>query len=149
MKIALDTNILAYAAGVDDAAKQGLVLDVLEKLPEGTAVVPVQALGELFRVLVRKAKRPAEEARAIVTGWRNSVPTISTTDQVMMSAMELALGHRLMIWDAVILAAAASESCLFLLSEDMHNGFAWGGVTVVNPLRTQLHPLFEEFLAQK
>lgn len=149
MKIALDTNILAYAAGVDDTAKQNLVLDVLDRLPEGTPVVPVQVLGELFRVLVQKAKRPAAEARAIVVGWRNTVPTIPTSEQVMMSAMDLALGHHLTIWDAIVLAAAASESCLFLLSEDMQNGFAWGGVTVVNPLRQPLHPSFEEFLVQK
>src|SRR4051812_22927342 len=148
MNIALDTNVVAYASGVDDAKRQALALDVLDRLPQDWQRIPVQVLGELFRVLVRKAKRSSREARHIVLGWRNTVPAIPTTEPVMMSAMELADDHRLAIWDAVILAAAASAGCSFLLSEDMQEGFSWSGVTIVNPLKRPLHPSLEILLAK-
>jgi len=37
------------------------------------------------------------------------------------------------IWDALILAVAAENRCRLLLSEDLHDGFIWRGVTVVDP----------------
>jgi predicted nucleic acid-binding protein len=138
VKIAIDTNVLAYAAGTDDLHRQLLALDVLNRLPKEMRVIPVQVLGELFRVLVRKAKLPLAQARDIVSRWRSMVPTVDTTEAVMMSAVELAASHRLPICDAVILAAAASQSCSLLLSEDMQEGFSWSGVTIVNPLKRPL-----------
>jgi predicted nucleic acid-binding protein len=54
MRVALDTNIIAYAEGVNGASMKEAALDLVEKLPEGSTVVPVQTLGELFNVLVRR-----------------------------------------------------------------------------------------------
>ncbi|MCC7282969.1 MAG: VapC toxin family PIN domain ribonuclease, partial [Acetobacteraceae bacterium] len=59
MRIALDTNVLAYAEGVNGAGKKIVALDVLNGLAEHEVMVPVQALGELFAVLTRKAGRSA------------------------------------------------------------------------------------------
>jgi predicted nucleic acid-binding protein len=38
---------------------------------------------------------------------------------------------------------SAENRCRLLLSEDLQTGFTWRGVTVVNPLREQKHPLFK------
>jgi predicted nucleic acid-binding protein len=57
MKVALDTNVLAYAEGANGAAMRDRALEVIQRLPVGAVVLPVQTLGELFNVLVRKAKR--------------------------------------------------------------------------------------------
>jgi predicted nucleic acid-binding protein len=59
MKVALDTNVLANAEGANGAAKRDRALEVIQRLPVGAVVLPVQALGELFNVLVRKAKAAA------------------------------------------------------------------------------------------
>lgn len=56
MIVALDTNLLAYAEGANDAARQAAALDIIAALPAGAAIVPVQVLGELFRVLTGKMK---------------------------------------------------------------------------------------------
>ncbi len=40
--------------------------------------------------------------------------------------------------------AAAEAGCRLLLSEDLQEGFTWGGVTVVNPFAATVHPLLEE-----
>lgn len=146
MKIALDTNVLAYAEGVNDADKRDIVLDLMRRLPVESAVIPVQVLGELFNVLVRKAGRPRAEARDALLDWRDTYPTVPTVPEVMLAAADLATDHRFSIWDAVIFAAASQAECRLLLSEDMQDGFTWGGVTVVNPFASPRHALLEAVL---
>lgn len=46
MRIALDTNVLAYAEGVNGADNQATVLDLLRRLPQDLIVIPVQVSGE-------------------------------------------------------------------------------------------------------
>ncbi len=95
--------------------------------------VPVQVLGELHAVLVRKARWPGDKARAAVLAWHDAFATVGTTPDILRDAVELAAEHQLGTWDSVILAAAAASSCRYLLSEDMQPGFAWRGVTVADP----------------
>lgn len=146
MRLALDTNILVYAEGLNGDAKKQAVLGLLRKLPQELVVLPVQTLGELFHVLVRKAGRSPADARSSVLTWRDSFATADTTDSVMIAAADLASQHQLSIWDAVILATAADAGCRLLLSEDMHDGFTWTGVTVANPFASSAHPLLVAIL---
>jgi predicted nucleic acid-binding protein len=55
--VALDNNVLVYAEGVNGASMKAKAIDVISTLSDRTAVLPVQALGELFHVLVRRAGR--------------------------------------------------------------------------------------------
>ena len=59
MKVALDTNVLAYAEGTNGLEMKAAALQLIQRLPIGSVVLPIQVLGELFNVLVLKAKRPA------------------------------------------------------------------------------------------
>jgi predicted nucleic acid-binding protein len=147
MKIALDTNVLAYAEGTNGAAMRDQALELMERLPAGAVVLPVQTLGELFNVLVRRAKRRPARARAAVLSWRDAYPVVETSGTVMVSATDLAADHGLTIWDSVVLAASAEAECRLLLSEDLQDGFTWRGVTVTNPFAARLHPLLAALLA--
>lgn len=147
MRVALDTNILVYAEGLNGDAKKQAVLEVVQKLPQEIVVLPVQVLGELFHVLVRKAGHSPHEARAAILTWRDSFEVAETTDAVMVAAADLASQHQLSIWDAVILATAADAGCRLLLSEDLQDGFTWAGVTVANPFASSRHPLLSALLA--
>lgn len=146
MRIALDTNFLAYAEGVNDSERRNAALDLVGRLPQRDVVVPVQVLGELFHVLVRKARRSAAAARAAVLGWRDAFVVAESSPEVLLSAMDLAADHQLTIWDAVILSAAAESGCRLLLSEDLQDGFTWRGVSVIHPFGAQRHPLLEGLL---
>jgi len=141
VKVALDTNILACAEGVNGAEKRDEALTLLRTLPEHAAVVPAQALGELFTVLVLKAKRSRDTARASVLAWRDAYAIGETSAAVMINAVDLAHDHQMRIWDAVMLSVAAEAECRLLLSEDLQDGFTWRGVTVTNPFATERHPL--------
>jgi predicted nucleic acid-binding protein len=146
MKVALDTNILAYAEGLNGGAKQQAALDLLQKLPQDLVVLPVQTLGELFNVLVREAGRSPADARMAILSWRDSFTLQETTAEAMINAADLAAQHRINIWNAAILAAAADAGCRLLLSENMQDGFTWSGVTVANPFAPLRHPLLDAML---
>ena len=55
MKVALDANVLAYVEGVNGAERQRSAIALLQALAKSTTIVPIQALGELYNVLVRKS----------------------------------------------------------------------------------------------
>jgi predicted nucleic acid-binding protein len=143
---ALDTNILANAEGVNGSEMKQRALGLLQSLPQDGTVLPVQILGELFNVLVKKAGRTPANARAAILSWRNSFRLVETSAATMLAAADLAADHQFGIWDAVILSAAAAADCRLLLSEDLHNGFIWRGVTIVNPFAPIKHALLEEWL---
>lgn len=146
MKIALDTNVLVYAEGANGTEMRDAALNLIQHLPQEEIVLPVQVLGELFRVLVKKAKRRPKLAREAVLAWHDAYPLAGTSSSVMFNAMDLSIDHNLGIWDAVILSAAADAGCRLLLSEDLQSGFTWRGVTVANPFAPSLHPVLKGLL---
>ena len=146
MKVALDTNVLAYAEGANGAPMRNRALDLIQRLPPDAIVLPVQTLGELFNVLVRKVKRRPVRAREAVLSWRDAYPTVETSAGVMIDAIDLASTHELTIWDSVVLAAAAEAQCRLFLSEDLQDGFTWRGVTVTNPFGPKTHSLLAALL---
>ncbi len=148
MRLALDTNVLAYAEGVNGAVKKRAALEIMGKLPRESTFLPVQVLGELFHVLVRKAGRSPERARAAILSWQDVFPLIETSPAVMLAAADLATHHGLGIWDAVILSAAAVAGCRLLLSEDLQEGFTWNGVTVTNPFSQEKDELLTGLLGR-
>ena len=143
MRLALDTNILAYAEGVGTDARQKASLDLVRILPPALVLIPAQCLGELFRVLTGKAQRGAASAQKAVLGWADAYETAGSTWTAFQSAMDVAANHNLQIWDALILAVAAEQRCRLLLSEDMQHEFTWCGVTVVNPYLESKHHLLQ------
>jgi predicted nucleic acid-binding protein len=146
MRLALDTNILVYAEGVNGEPRQSMSLDLLSRLPREATFIPVQVLGELFRVLVGKSPVPPTVAQSRIVGWQASYPLIETSPSVLSSAIDLAVQHKLRIWDAVIFAAAVEAQCRLLLSEDLQDGFTWSGVTVANPFAKKKHALLAALL---
>jgi predicted nucleic acid-binding protein len=146
-RVAFDTNILAYAEGVNGEQNRAAALALLRRVPAESAVLPVQTLGELFNVLTRKAARQPAAAREAVLGWQDAFEMAETSAAVVLDALELAVDRHLGIWDAIILAAAARAGCRLLVSEDLQDGFTWRGVTVTNPFSGQPHPLLAALLA--
>ena len=141
MNLAIDTNVLAYAEGVNDAARQRVAIDLIAALPPERTFLPVQALGELFAVLVKRGRRSRADARQAILHWGDTFPLIESSSDVLLRAMDLAADHQMFAWDAFILSSAAEANCRLLLSEDLQDGFTWGGVTVTNPFADERHPL--------
>ena len=149
-RVSFDTNILAYLAGVAhvtaDDAKVERVRTLIEDMSAATLVAPVQALGELFVVLLRTKLR-AEKARDIITDLSETFETPASEPRTALGALDLTVDHKLQFWDALIFTAAADAGCTLLLSEDMQHGFVSRGMTVVNPFAEPPHPKLAALLA--
>ncbi len=146
MRITFDTDVLAYAEGANGTVMRDRTLSLIQRLPPEAVVLPAQASGELFNVLVRKVKRRPGRARAAVLSWRDAYAVVDTSATVIVNATDLAADHGLTIWDSVVLAASAEADCRLLLSEDFQDGFTWRGVTVTNPFAATLHPMLAALL---
>jgi len=146
MRIALDTNILVYAEGINDAMRCEVANDLLSRLPRAETFIPLQALGELFHALTRKGRWTAQAARDSLLSWRRAFPVVAGSQDTLLAAMDLSCDHQFTIWDSMLVSSAADAGCRLLLSEDMHDGFTWRGLTIVNPFAATRHPLLEALL---
>lgn len=146
MRIALDTNVLAYAEGAGEDVRCEAARELIAALPEDGPIVPAQAMGELFNVLTRKLLRSRECARNAVLEWADSFEVIDSSWTAFQAALDLCTDHGLQMWDALILSVAAENQCRVLLSEDFQPGFTWRGVTVVNPFAEPRDVLLERAL---
>lgn len=143
-RVALDSNILAYLAGVshgsDDVSKIGQVRAMIGSLASAASLVaPVQALGELF-VVLRRGGASAADAREVLLEFSDAFEPAASQAMTARSAADLVVDHKLQYWDALIVSAAADAGCTLLLSEDMQHGFVARGLTIVNPLAEAIHP---------
>ena len=143
VRIAFDSNILLYLSGLAKATSDVVKIASSRKLHFELAqrcdcVMPLQAAGEVYTVLVR-AGQSRSEARNGVTELEKLFETATAGTETFAMALDLAVEHKLQLWDSLILATAAEHGCSLLLSEDMQDGFAWRGVTVVNPFAAKMH----------
>jgi predicted nucleic acid-binding protein len=137
IRVALDSNFLIYAAGIErnasDAAKVNASKHLLGRLPQVAEIaISTQALGETYNVAL-KAGYGRDVAQVIVERYSERLELHAPNLEAFERAVGLATAHRLQIWDSLILASADTAHCSVLLSEDMQDGFAWRGVSVLNP----------------
>lgn len=103
----------------------------------------------MSNVLIHKAGRSRSAAGAAVLSWGDAFPLIGSSGDVLLAAADLSHVHRLGIWDAQVLSAAADARCRLLLSEDLQEGFTWRGVTVTNPFAAGQHPLLAALVGHR
>jgi predicted nucleic acid-binding protein len=151
VRLALDTNVLAYAEGIErvpeDSAKCAVALRLLGQPGDAAMVVARQTLAELHAVLVRKTRLPPAETSERVREWAAQLELIDTNAAVFEAALGLAGDHGLQIYDSLILAAAVEARCDLLLTEDLQDGFAWRGVVVTNPFGPSPDPRLARLLS--
>ncbi|OQW55825.1 MAG: hypothetical protein A4S17_05830 [Proteobacteria bacterium HN_bin10] len=133
MRVALDTNVLIYAEGLNDEVRRDRALEVIELLTASGVAIPVQVLGEVHRLLVRKGGRTPAQAALAALRWANAFEALPSTEAAMRDALAITEAHGLQIWDALVLAVAHAGACALVLSEDMQDRFVWRDVTVLNP----------------
>lgn len=151
-RVALDSNILVYIAGVAHVAADKAKIEdaraVVQKLSAASVIAPVQALGELF-VVLRRSGVAAAKARDTVVDMLETFATPASEPRTARAAADLVVDHKLQFWDAMIVAAAVDAGCTLLLSEDMQHGFVTRGLTIVNPLADETHPKLMAILKEQ
>lgn len=146
--IGLDSNVLLYYEGVDDAARRDRAQSLVQTLSRDGLLAPAQALGELYRVTTGKSGWSPDDALAAIRRWMSACVVIPTTAAVITEAAERNARAGFGIWDSIIVCAAASGGGELLLSEDMQDGFVYRQLTIINPFAAEPHPLLASALEQ-
>jgi len=131
----VDANVLIYVYDARVAAKQGAAIAWIDHLwSKSSGRTSAQVLSEFYTVVTRKLKPGLTQDDA----WRQTERYLAwkpqaIDDTVMRRAREIERRHRLSWWDAMVVAAAQLQDCALLLTEDLHDGAAYGSVTVRSP----------------
>jgi predicted nucleic acid-binding protein len=145
-RVFVDTNVLVYQLDQREPDKQAQARGWLDHLWDTqTGRTSFQVLQEFYVTVTRKLEPglDPEAARKIVRAlwaWR----PVSVDERIFMAAWSIQDRFRLSWWDALIVSAARSAECPYLLTEDLQHGQDLDGVRVVSPFR--ISP--EEWLAR-
>jgi predicted nucleic acid-binding protein len=128
-KVFLDSNVLIYAVGDDDARR-----DVADSLIAAGPVISAQVLAETAAVLRRKFQVPPASVTKILQTVLDRVQCVPLNETIVLAALQV--GERLGYahYDGQIIAAALAAGCDVLYSEDLQHGQVIDGkLTIINP----------------
>lgn len=138
-RVFVDSNVLVYRRDAGEAEKQPRAAEWVEHLARSRlGRLSVQVLHEYYVTVTRKLDPglPAEEARADAADlfvWR-PLPLDADT---LQEAWRVEDRFGLSFWDALIVGAARSAGCRYLLTEDLQDGQDLDGLRVVDPFSTR------------
>lgn len=137
-RVFVDSNVLVYTLDSREADKQAQAAAWMEHLwSSRRGRLSFQVLQEFYVNVTRKVRPPVEEVEV-----REVVRALLAWQPVRVGAGEMEAAwsirdrHGLSWWDALIVAAAESSDCRYLLTEDLQHGQDLGGVRIVSPFRT-------------
>ncbi len=137
----VDTNVFLYSVDNAEPAKQGMARAWRDWLwASGRGRTSFQVLQEFYYQAFRKD----EDARASIRAEIRNLMTWSPEqidEPVLHSSWQIQDRYRISFWDALIVAAARTASCRYLLSEDFQPGQDFDGVQVVNPFQRDFDSL--------
>jgi|SRR5208282_294064 len=129
----VDTNIFIYAFDEASAGKQQAAKRWLEELWQSRrGRISFQILQEFYANIAQKWPGVREQAREKVLELLDWGP-VAINREVIERSWVIQDRYRLSFWDALIVAAAGTASCRYLLTEDLQAGQDFDGVLVVNP----------------
>ena len=132
----VDTNVLIYSVDLADPSKQETAQYWMSELWKNrNGRISYQVLREFYAKVSRMEPPAREKTRAEVRGllaWRPAPINANILDH----SWKIQDRYGLSFWDALIVAAAKSISCRFLLTEDLQSGQDFEGLLVINPFLT-------------
>ena len=137
-RVFVDTNVLVYQLDRREPDKQAQASAWLDHLwASRSGRISFQVLQEFYVTVTRKLAPglEPEAARKIVRAlwsWR----PVAVDERIFVAAWGLQDRFRLSWWDALIVAAARSAECSYLLTEDLQHGQDLDGLRIVNPFQT-------------
>lgn len=138
----VDTNLLLYSFDPADPVKHALARQWLAILwSNGAGRISWQVLNEFCANAERKLKVPSATVRESVESlvqWQPLGFHVGAVRRTWYWMDQAGLNY----WDGMILAAAESLGCPWLLSEDFQPGRKYGTVQVVDPFQTDPRNFF-------
>ncbi len=135
----VDTNVLVYFRDAADPIKQRRAQDWMASLwQQHCGRLSFQVLQEYYVTVTQKLDPglPVEQARDDVRALLAWKP-VATNANLIEKAWDLHDRFHVSWWDSLIVAAARSAGCLYLLTEDLQSGQGMGGGVVLDPFRSK------------
>jgi predicted nucleic acid-binding protein len=134
-RVFVDTNVLVYRRDKADPRKHKKALEWIEYLwRERSGRLSIQVLQEFYVTVTQKLepRMPKETARHDVRDLISWKPVVADA-KLVQEAWSAQDKHKTSWWDSLIIAAAQSAGCRYLLSEDLQEGQAFDELEVINP----------------
>ena len=131
-KYFIDTNLFIYLFTKSDLDKKECVYNLLKEHKNVNFVISTQVIKEFTAVMLRKFKIDPFKLKSIIDNM-SEFEVVETDVLTIKKAIDIMVINQLSFWDSLIISAAKSANCSVLLSEDMNNGQAIDGVTILNP----------------
>jgi len=133
LTVFVDSNVFLYALDQADPNKQQVARNWRAALWQSRrGRVSFQVLGEFYVNALRLRPLAHEEARAEIRDLLAWGPVV--TDAALLEwGWKIQDRYRLSYWDSLIVAAARSAGCRYLLTEDLQTGQTVEGIEVLNP----------------
>jgi len=139
VKFFVDTNVLLYAASnaVEDQPKKQVARGLVARPDIGFSAQVLQA----FYAAATAKKRLQMTHNEAVAVLRALVafPVWPISRDLAIEAIDAKQRFGISYWDAAIVTAARQMGCQTVYSEDLNDGQAYDGVTVVNPFSGVSH----------
>lgn len=129
----VDADVILYALETSDPGKQEMARRWMDALwQEASGRISWQILNEFCVNGIKKLRLPATRVRSTVELLAQWQP-VGFNLGVLRRAWAWSDRAGLPYWDALVLAAAETSGCRYLLSEDFQAGQRFGEIVVVNP----------------
>lgn len=133
-KVFIDSNTFLYSFDAQNPEKIKIAKSWLAALAaQGAGVTNLQVLNEVANVAIRKTRQfggPNPFSR--IDGFA-IFGTSPISFEITIAARSIHLKYRYSWWDSLLLAAALDLGCTHFLSEDLQDGQAIEGLTIVSP----------------
>ena len=129
----VDTNVLIYALDRRDLKKQHAAQVWRTELWKShNGRISFQVLQEFYVNVVQKWPAVCNQARAEIRDLMAWGPA-AVDGPILERAWKIQDHYQLSFWDALIVAAAKSLACRYLLTEDLQANQELDGIIVINP----------------
>ena len=136
-KVFLDTSVVVYAMDTREPAKQARARALIASLDTETlGVISTQVLCEAYNVATTKLGIEPLAVKQILLRFER-LEVVAMTPELVRQAIDCSILNTLSLWDAMIVAAAASAKCETLWTEDMNPGQVILGVRIENPFAAE------------
>lgn len=136
-KVFLDTNVVVHAMDTREPAKQARARAVIASLDTETlGVISTQVLCETYSVATTKLGIEPLAVKDILLRFER-LEVVAVTPELVRQAIDCSILNTLSLWDALIVAAAASAKCETLWTEGMNAGQVILGVRIENPFAAE------------
>lgn len=132
----VDTNVFLYALDRSDLKKHRAAREWREELWKNRlGRISFQVLQEFYVKATRKWPNSRDDARAEVKDLLAWQP-VTVNASILDRGWKFQDRYQLSFWDALIVAAAKSIGCRYLLTEDLQSNQDLDGILVISPFLT-------------